>query len=91
MLYGIGYSGNGRLVLASINLASERETQIADLGPPPPASYFAEDESQLPYRGFSWHPDGRSFLRSVFRAKTQIYLLRDFDRTARLLDRWWKW
>jgi serine/threonine protein kinase len=90
MLYGIGYSANGRLVLGSIDLASERETQIADLGAPPPAFYFAEDESQLPYRGFSLHPDGRSFLTSVFRAKTQIYLLRDFDRIARLLDRWWK-
>jgi len=90
MLYGIGYGANGRLVLASVDVASERETQIADLGPPPPAFYFAEDESQLPYRGFSLHPDGRSFLTSVFRARTQIYLLRDFDRTARLLDRWWK-
>jgi serine/threonine protein kinase len=90
MLYGIGYNGNGRLVVASVDLASERETQIADLGPPPPAFYFAEDESQLPYRGFSLHPDGKSFLTSVFRAKTQIYLLRDFDRTARLMDRWWK-
>jgi Tol biopolymer transport system component len=90
MLYGIEYGANGRLVLASVDLASERETKIADLGPPSPAFYIAEDESQLPYRGFSLHPDGKSFLSSVFRAKTQIYLLRDFERTPRLMDRWWK-
>jgi serine/threonine protein kinase len=88
MLYGIADAASGRLVLASIDLEGEREKQIADLGPPPPAFYLAEDQSQLPYRGFSLHPDGKSFLTSIFRAKTQIYLLKNFDRSVRLIDHW---
>ena len=46
--------------------------------------------NDIPYRGFSLHPDGKSFLTSVVRIKTQIYLMRDFDRTERLADRWWR-
>ena len=64
--------------------------QIADLGAIPAAFYFAEDQSQLPFRGFSLHADGGSFLTAIFRAKAQIYLMKDFDRTVRLADRWWR-
>jgi hypothetical protein len=42
------------------------------------------------YRGFSLNPDGKSFLTSVYRIRTQIYLMKDFARPARLADRWWK-
>jgi len=38
------------------------------------------------YRGFSLHPDGKSFLTSV-RMKTQIYLLENLDTPVRLIDR----
>jgi hypothetical protein len=41
-------------------------------------------------RGFSLHPDGKSFLTSVWRMKTQIYLIQDFDRPLRLADRLWR-
>jgi hypothetical protein len=44
--------------------------------------------ADFPYRGFSLHPDGKSFLTSIYRAKSQIYLLRDFNRPVRLIDRW---
>jgi len=44
--------------------------------------------ADFPYRGFSLNPDGKSFLTSVYRAKSQIYLLQDFNRPLRLIDRW---
>ena len=46
--------------------------------------------NEFSYRGFSLHPDGKSFLTSVLRVKTQIYLLENFDRPTRLLDRLWR-
>ncbi len=30
---------------------------------------------QFPFRGFSLHPDGKSFLTSINRMKSQIYLM----------------
>jgi hypothetical protein len=33
--------------------------------------------------------DGKSFLTSVSRVRTQIYLMKDFDRPVRLAHRWW--
>jgi hypothetical protein len=86
-LYGIGYGENRRFMLSSIDLASGRETQVADLGILP-AIDFGGIVSELPYRGFSLHPDGKSFLTSVLRVKMQIYLMKDFDRSARLADFW---
>jgi hypothetical protein len=87
-LYGIRLSENRRIKLASINLASGQETQIADLGILPGAVDIGGTVGELPYRGFSLHPDGKSFLTSVLQAKMQIYLMKDFDRPLRLADRW---
>jgi hypothetical protein len=89
-ILGIWYADNRRLLLGKVEIASGRETQIADLGAIPAAFYFAEDQSQLPYRGFSLHANGGSFLTAIFRAKAQIYLMKDFDRTVRLAERWWR-
>jgi hypothetical protein len=41
----------------------------------------------FPYRGFSMHPDGRSFLTSVLRTNGDIWLLQNFDRRPNLLAR----
>jgi Tol biopolymer transport system component len=87
---GIWYGGNRRLVLGKVDISTGNETPIADLGGVPAAFDFAEDLSQFSYRGFSLHPDGKSFLTAMFRSKTQIYLMKDFDRTVRLADRWWR-
>ncbi len=87
---GIWYGENRRLALGRVDISTGKETQIADLGAVPAAFDLAEDLSQLSYRGFSLHPDGKSFLTAMFRAKTQIYLMKDFDRTVRLADRWWR-
>jgi hypothetical protein len=49
--------------------------------------YLAEALTTFPYRGFSLHPDGKSFLTSALRVKTQIYFLENFDGRTRLIDR----
>ncbi len=90
-LFGIGWGENRRLSLASIDLQTTKETQVADLGPVPPAFEFIDTVmNDFPYRGFSLRPDGQSILTSVQRVRTQIYLMKDFDRTVRLADRWFK-
>jgi dipeptidyl aminopeptidase/acylaminoacyl peptidase len=89
-LYGVASDANRRLVLATIDVDTAHESQIADLGTMPPAFDLAENFNEVPYRGFSLHPDGTSFLTSVLRAKMQIYLMKDFDRGRRLGDRGWR-
>jgi Tol biopolymer transport system component len=88
-LTGIVYSGNRRLLLAKVDIDTGKETQIADFGPVPAAFDLADIFNQFSYRGFSLHPNGKSFLTSILRVKTQIYLMKDFDRTMRLADLWW--
>ncbi len=87
-LYGIITDAQRHNILARIDLASAKETKIADYGLSGGSDDFANIGPDFPYRGFSLHPDGKSFLTSVYRAKSQIYLLRDFDRPVRLIDRW---
>jgi Tol biopolymer transport system component len=89
-LLGIASDANRRLVLATIDVDTGREHQIADLGTMPPAFDLAENFNEFPYRGFSLHPDGTSFLTSILQAKMQIYLIKDFGRDRRLGDRWWR-
>ena len=90
-VYAVGSDANRRVSLSRIELASEKESHIADLGPLPPAFEFADSYlNDFLYRGFSLHPNGRSFLTSVERVRAQLYLITDFDRTFRLADRWFK-
>ena len=42
------------------------------------------------YRGFSLHPDRKSFLMPVMRVRAQIYLMTGFDCAVSLPDRFWK-
>jgi len=65
-----------------------RETKIADYGLTGGAVDFGYLLADFPYRGFSLNPDGKSYLTSIYRAKSQIYLVRDFNRPVRLIDRW---
>ena len=55
----------------------------------PPAFDVGDSLNEFLYRGFSLNPDGKSFLTSVLRVKTQIYLPKNFDRPVRLIDRLW--
>lgn len=86
---GIARGATGHFVLGRIDVASGAEQELADLGPIPPSVGLVDSLNEFVYRGFSLHPDGGSFLTSVLRIKTQIYLMRDFDRRSRLADRWW--
>jgi hypothetical protein len=85
-LYGIARGANRRLVLGKIDIKNGNEVELVDLGPIPPAFDLADSLNEFAYRGYSLHPDGRSFLTSVLRVKTQIYLMNDFDRRFRLID-----
>ena len=87
-LYGIALDEQRHHILARIDVASARETKIADYGLTTGAVDFGYLLGDFPYRGFSLNPDGKSFLTSIYRAKSQIYLLRDFNRPVRLIDRW---
>jgi eukaryotic-like serine/threonine-protein kinase len=87
-LYGIASGEDHRLVLGKIEVANGKESQIADLGPIPPAFDLADNFNEYPYRGFSLNPDGKSFLTSALRSKMQIYLMKDFNQPIRLADQW---
>jgi serine/threonine protein kinase/Tol biopolymer transport system component len=88
-LLGIAFNENRHQFLGRIDIATGKETQITDLGPVSAAFDFGDRTGNFPYRGFSLHPDGTSFLTSVLRVKTQIYVLEDFDRSTRLAG--WLW
>jgi hypothetical protein len=88
-IYGIAIDEHGRLMIARVDTATLKETKIADLGPQPAALTLGNSRGQFFYRGFSLHPDGKSFLTSMLRVKAQIYLMRDFDRPTRLFDWFW--
>jgi hypothetical protein len=88
-LFGIACTEAQRLALLSVEVASRKEKQVADLGRQPAAFEFANFDGSLPYRGFSLHPDGKSFLTSIYRLKSDIWLLEDFDRSIRPLNAWW--
>jgi len=86
-LYGIGVTENRRLVLGRIEIQGEREHVTADLGPMPASLQMADFQGDFSYRGFSMHPDGKSFLTSVLTIKGDIWLLEDFNRRIGWLDR----
>jgi len=86
-LIGIGMSENHHLIVGRIDASSERETTTTDLGPAPAMLDLAQFETDFPYRGFSLHPDGQSFLTSALGIKGDIWLLENFDAKVGLLDR----
>ena len=47
---------------------------------------MADSLNEVAYRGFSLHPDGKSFLTSVLKMRMQIYIMRGFNRSPRLID-----
>jgi hypothetical protein len=52
----------------------------------PAAFDYGKYIGQFALRGFSLHPDGKSFLASVVQGRSQIVLMRGFDRGTRLFD-----
>ena len=90
-LYGISVAGNRHLVVSRIDIETSKEDVVTDLGPMPAASELAGFAQDFPYRGFSLHPDGKSFLTSALNITGDIWLMRDFDRSVGLLDRLLPW
>ena len=82
-VYGVFRNDNRHEILGTIDLRTSREKLVADLGGVSPAFDLAASMNQIAYRGFSMNPDGKSFLTSTMRSKTQIYMMRDFDRPTR--------
>ncbi|MBV8902263.1 MAG: serine/threonine-protein kinase [Acidobacteriia bacterium] len=89
-LYGIAPDEGRRLILRRVDLGTGRESRIGDLGPTPAGFDLANHEASFWYRGFSLHPDGKSFLTSVYHLQSHIWLMEDFDRPTRLLELLWK-
>lgn len=89
-LYGIAADYDRHLILKGFDIARGSERKIADLGPAPPGFDLANYQGTFWYRGFSLHPDGKSFLTSVYRMQAHIWLMEDFDRPTRLVDLLWK-
>jgi eukaryotic-like serine/threonine-protein kinase len=85
-IYGLRVDAKHHLILGRIEIAGGKESQVSDLGPVPPAFDYANYIAEFPIRGFSLHPDGKSFLTSVAHGRSQIVLMRGFDRSTRLFD-----
>ncbi len=90
-IYGISMGGNRHLFVSRIEIAGSREDVVTDLGPLPAAMDLARFADDFPYRGFSLHPDGKSFLTSALDIKGDIWLLQDFEQRVGLLDRLLAW
>ncbi len=87
-LIGLTYDDTRRLMLREADVDRGRERTLGDLGAVPEAFDLADSLNEFAYRGFSLHPDGKSFLTSMLKIRTQIYLMREFDRTISLWGQW---
>jgi Tol biopolymer transport system component len=72
-VYGIRRSEDRRLELVS--LRNNVETVIADMGRYPAAFSYGLETGSLPLRGFTMASDGRGFLTSVLRPKSDIWVM----------------
>jgi Tol biopolymer transport system component len=90
-IYGISMDRKRHLFVSRIEIAGSREDVVTDLGTLPAAMDLARFADDFPYRGFSLHPDGKSFLTSAVDIKGDIWLLQDFERRVGLLDRLLPW
>lgn len=78
-IYGIRNTEADRLVLESVDPARRQETLVADFGPTPGSWLFGALDANILFRGFSINPDGKSFLTSMFRATSDLWLLENFE------------
>ena len=78
LAYGIRNTGR-RLVLESIDPWKKQEKLVADFGPTPGSWLFGALDANILFRGFSVNPDGKSFLTSMFRATSDLWLLENFE------------
>jgi len=75
VLYGIRKSEKHRLELISLRPEEGAETVIADLGSYPAAFSYGAAIGSLPLQGFALASDGRSFVTSIFRPKSDLWIM----------------
>ena len=85
-LFGIALDEKRHVVLKRITMATGREAVLSDLGQVPAAFDLATAQGTYWFRNFSAHPNGKSFLTSVYRMQVHLWLMQDFDRPRRLLS-----
>jgi Tol biopolymer transport system component len=78
-IYGIRIADPRRLVVAALNVATASERLIANIGPVPSSVRAGLVRAEFPVRGFSMAPDGKSFLTSLYRESSDIWMLEGFD------------
>lgn len=79
------------MVLAAIDLNSGQEKVVSDLGPLPASVRAGLMALEFPFRGFSMHPDGRSFLTSIYRESSDIWMLEGLEPERSLWRRLFSW
>jgi eukaryotic-like serine/threonine-protein kinase len=78
LIYGIRSTDTRHLVLESVDPETFQEKRITDFGPVPASMRYGELNGTTAFRGYSMSPDGRTFLTSVFRATSDIWMLEGF-------------
>jgi Tol biopolymer transport system component len=74
LIYGLRLSG-GALAAVSLEPASGHESVLADLGMQPPSFSWGLASGTAPARGFGLSEDGSSFVTSLVRLHSDIWLL----------------
>ena len=82
LIYGLRLN-TGRLALVSIDVETGREKRIADIGPAPRPPEPYPGFSASPLSGFSLSPDGKSFVTSINRSDSDIWILENFQMPAK--------
>ena len=88
-LIGIFVSDRRRLLLASVDISSGDEKTLGDLGPRPASFTAARLRAEFPLRGFSLAPDGKSFLTSMVRESSDLWILEGINQRRTLWQRLW--
>ena len=74
-LYGIRRNDLRKLEVVSVRPDDGAETVLGDLGPYPASYSYASATGLAPLRGFALSEDGRSFLTSVIRPKSDLWVM----------------
>jgi Tol biopolymer transport system component len=90
-LIGIRVSDTRRLLLASVDVSTGQEKVLGDLGPRPASFTTARILAELPFRGFSLAPDGKSFVTSVYRDNSDLWIMKGIDQHLSLWQKLWPW
>jgi Tol biopolymer transport system component/tRNA A-37 threonylcarbamoyl transferase component Bud32 len=84
LIYGLRIDGERRLASVSVDAAAGHETVLRDLGPQPASFTWAFATGTQPAHGFGMSADGRSFVTSLLRLHSDVWLLTKKERDGRL-------